>query len=89
MILHTEYFQGLRNQNFWRVRTLKLSVSTEQTSRFRHTQQLHMNEIDLDKQHKHEKYQISESCNRSCSFFDALHFLFLALMARLSSVELT
>ena len=43
-----------------------------------------MNEIGLDKQFKHEKIQASESCNRSCSLFNFHHFLFLALMARLS-----
>ena len=54
-------------------------------------QQLHRNEIGLgdvvfqscefDEHYKHEKCQVSGSCNRS--FFDALHFLFLALMAGL------
>ena len=82
----------------WRVRTSELSVSAEQTSRFRHAHQLHKNEIglddivfqscNLDEHYKHEKYQVSGSCNRSCSFYDALHVLFLALMARLSSVGL-
>ena len=52
------------------------------------TQQLHRNEIKLDKHHEHEKFQVSESCKRSCSFFNVLHFLFLALMARLASVGL-
>ena len=74
------------------------SVGAGQTSRFRHTQQFHKNEIglddivfqsrNLDEHHLNEKYQSSGSCNRSCSFFDALHFLFLALMARLSSAGL-
>ena len=78
-------------QNLWRVGASELSVSAEQTSRFRHTQQLHKNEIglddivfqscNLDEHYKHEKYQVSGSCNRSCSSFDALHFLFFALMA--------
>ena len=65
------------------------SVRAGQTSRFRQTQQLHKNEIGLDdivvqpcnleEHYKHEKYQSSGSCNRSSSFFDALHFLFLGL----------
>ena len=41
------------------------------------TRQLHKNGIGLTK--------VSESCDRSCSFLGALHFLFLALMTRLSS----
>ena len=53
---------------------------------FRHTQQLHRSEIGLDKQLKHEKFQASESCNRPCSLFNILYFLYLAFIARLSSV---
>ena len=64
------------------------SVSAGLTSCFRQTQQLHKNEIGLDdivfqsctldEHYEHEKYQSSGSCNRSCSVFDALHFLFWA-----------
>ena len=72
------------------------SVSAGRTSRSRHVQQLHTNEIDLDD-------FVFQSCNldehnktRELSTvwifqpfllsFNALHFLFFALMARLSSV---
>ena len=67
----------------------KSMLSSQQTSRFRHTQQLHKKEIELNKHREREKFQASESCNRSCPFFNVLHFLFLALTARLSSVGLT
>ena len=42
--------------------------------------------LAIDKHYKHVKYLVSGSCNRSCSSFDALHFLSLALMTKLSSV---
>ena len=60
----------------------------QQTSRVRHTQQLHRNEIDLDSYYEHEKHQVSESRNSSSFSFNALHFRFLALTASLSSVSL-
>ena len=43
---------------------------------------------NFDEHYKQKKYQSSKSCNRSCYFSDAFHLLFLALMARLSSVGL-
>ena len=43
---------------------------------FQHTEQFHKDEIDLDKHYEREKFQVSESCNRSCSFFISLHFLY-------------
>ena len=52
-----------------------VSISTEQTSRFRHTQQLHRNEIKFDKHHEHEKFQVSESCKFPCSFINVLPVL--------------
>ena len=64
------------------MRASESSVSAEQTLRFRHTRQLHRNEIDLDDivfqscnlddHYKHEEYESSRSCNHSCSFLDAL-----------------
>ena len=42
---------------------------------------------DLTCSSKHEKFQASETCNRSCSLFNVLHFLFLAFMARQSSLN--
>ena len=95
---HTDHFrtifakkcrQGLRDSELAENESDKrVSRRQTRTSRCRHTQQLHMNEIGLDKQFKYEKIQASESCNRSCSLFNVPHFLFLALMARLSSVGL-
>ena len=42
--------------------------------------QFHQNVIGLDTQFIHEKFQALESCNRSCSVFNVLQFLFFALI---------